>query len=162
MRAKLLTAAIAAALALPAWPHGDAKHGPKAAKAISTEEHAFGREGDPKQASRTVRVDMADTMRFTPSELTIKRGATVKFIVRNRGKLMHEMVLGTMQDLKQHAEMMQKHPGMEHDDPYMTHVAPGKSETLVWHFTQAGEFHYGCLVAGHFEAGMMGRIIVKE
>ena len=73
---------------------------------------------------------------------------------------MHEMVLGTMQDLKEHAEMMKKHPGMQHDEPYMVHVAPGKTRTLVWQFTNAGEFHYGCLIPGHFEAGMVGRIRV--
>jgi uncharacterized cupredoxin-like copper-binding protein len=73
---------------------------------------------------------------------------------------MHEMVLGTMQDLKEHAEMMKKHPGMEHDEPHMAHVAPGKTETIVWQFTRPGQFHYGCLVAGHFDAGMVGRLTV--
>jgi len=39
-------------------------------------------------------------------------------------------------------------------------VAPGKTGTLVWQFTNAGEFNYGCLVPGHFEAGMVGKISV--
>jgi uncharacterized cupredoxin-like copper-binding protein len=73
---------------------------------------------------------------------------------------MHEMVLGTMEDLKEHAELMRKNPGMEHGDPYMAHVAPGKTETMVWQFTKPGEFHYGCLVPGHFEAGMVGNVHV--
>ena len=141
--------------------HGEAKHGKPEARAISKDEHAFGREGDPKRAKRTIHVGMADTMRFTPAELTIKRGDTVKFIVRNNGKVMHEMVIGTMQELKEHAEAMQKHPTMEHDEPYMAHVAPGKTETIVWQFTKAGQFHFGCLVPGHFEAGMVGKITVK-
>jgi uncharacterized cupredoxin-like copper-binding protein len=156
------TLVLAAALfAGTAWAHGDAKLGTKAVRAISTEEKAFGREGDPKKATRTVRVGMADTMRFTPSELTIRRGETVKFIVRNNGKVMHEMVIGTMKELKEHAEMMKKHPTMEHDEPYMAHVAPGKTETIVWQFTTAGEFHFGCLVPGHFETGMIGKIVVN-
>jgi uncharacterized cupredoxin-like copper-binding protein len=71
------------------------------------------------------------------------------------------MVLGTMDQLKQHAEVMKKHPEMEHEEPYMAHVAPGKTETIVWQFTRAGEFHYGCLVPGHFEAGMVGSIRVN-
>ncbi|MDW8468952.1 MAG: plastocyanin/azurin family copper-binding protein [Burkholderiales bacterium] len=74
---------------------------------------------------------------------------------------MHEMVLGTLEELKAHAELMRKHPAMEHDEPWMAHVAPGKSATLHWQFTRAGEFHYGCLIPGHFEAGMVGRITVK-
>ena len=144
-----------------ALAHGDAKLDNKAAKPISTEEKVFGREGDPKKASRTVKVDMSDKLRFTPASLTVKRGETVKFVVKNNGKLMHEMVLGTMQELKQHAAMMQKHPTMEHDEPYMAHVAPAKAESMVWQFTKAGEFYFGCLVPGHFEAGMIGKILVK-
>ena len=151
-----------AAFNLPAAAHGDAKHEKKATRAISTEETPFGREGDPKKASRTVRVDMSDKMRFTPAELTVKQGETVRFQVKNSGQVMHEMVLGTMDELKKHAEMMKKHPGMEHDEPYMAHVAPGKTETMTWQFTKAGEFYYGCLVPGHFEAGMIGKVTVTS
>jgi uncharacterized cupredoxin-like copper-binding protein len=121
---------------------------------------AFGRKGDPKKVSRTIDVDMSDTMRFAPSELTIKQGETIRFRVKNSGKVMHEMVLGTMQDLKAHADMMKKQPGMAHDESSMVHVPPGKSLMLVWQFTKAGEFHYGCLVPGHFEAGMLGTLTV--
>lgn len=128
---------------------------------ISTEEHAFGREGDPQQATRTVQVAMGDNMRFSPAQLVVKRGDTVRFVVKNAGKVMHEMVLGTMQELKAHADMMKKHPGMEHDEPYMAHVKPGATQQMVWHFTKPGEFYYGCLIPGHFEAGMVGKIIVK-
>jgi uncharacterized cupredoxin-like copper-binding protein len=104
-----------------------------------------------KKASRTITVDMSD----------IKRGETVKFVVKNHGKQMHEMVIGSMKELKEHAEMMKKHPTMEHDEPYMAHVAPGKTETMAWQFTKAGEFYFGCLVPGHFEGGMIGKLTVK-
>lgn len=136
--------------------HADAKK----LAAISTEEKAFGRQGDPKKVDRTIKVDMNDMMRFNPSDITVKQGETVKFVVTNSGKVMHEMVLGTMAELKEHGEMMRKHPGMEHDEPYMSHVAPGKTEEMVWQFTKPGEFNYACLVAGHFEAGMTGKVNV--
>ena len=129
--------------------------------AISTEEKAFGRQGDPKKVSRTVNIDMADTMRFTPAELSIKRGETIRFVVKNKGQVLHEMVIGTKKELDEHAALMRKHPNMEHDEPYMAHVNAGKAETMVWQFTKPGEFYYGCLVPGHFEAGMVGKIIVK-
>ena len=74
---------------------------------------------------------------------------------------MHEMVLGTMDELKKHAELMKKHPGMEHDEPHMAHVASGKTGEMGWRFTQAGTFYYGCLIPGHFEAGMIGKVIVE-
>jgi uncharacterized cupredoxin-like copper-binding protein len=141
--------------------HTDAPQKAKSAKkSISMEEKAFGREGDPKKVSRTVNVEMSDAMRFSPGALTIKQGETVRFVVKNSGKVMHEMVLGTIDELKEHAELMKKHPGMEHDEPYMAHVAPGKTGRVIWQFTKPGEYYYGCLIPGHFEAGMVGKINV--
>ena len=145
----------------PAAAHEKAPHGKRAEKAsVSIEEKTFGREGDPRKVTRTINVDMSDAMRFAPAELKIKRGETVRFVVKNSGKTMHEMVLGTMKELKEHAELMKKHPTMEHDEPYMTHVAPGKTERMVWQFTRPGNFYYGCLIPGHFEAGMIGKVTV--
>lgn len=157
----ILMIALGFALAGSAIAHTEAPHAGTRTRALSAEEHAFGREGDPKKAVRTIKVDMSDRMRFSPSSLTLKRGETVRFEVKNSGKIMHEMVLGTMQELKKHAELMRKHPGMEHDEPYMVHVAPGKTESIAWQFTKAGEFYYGCLIPGHFEAGMVGKVHVR-
>ena len=150
-----LAAALAASTALA---HGDSRSQRKA-ELKSTE---FGQTGEPRKATRTVKVDMSDAMRFTPAEISVKRGETVRFVVTNSGKQMHEMVLGTMKELKEHAEMMKKHPGMEHDEPYMAHVQPGKKAEIVWQFTKPGEFHYGCLIPGHFEAGMIGKVVVTK
>jgi uncharacterized cupredoxin-like copper-binding protein len=74
---------------------------------------------------------------------------------------MHEMVIGTLKDLKAHAELMKKFPGMEHDEPYMAHVAPGRRQSIVWQFTKLGDFHYACLIPGHLEAGMIAKIKVE-
>lgn len=144
-----------------AWAHGDAKHAPAARKAVSTEEKTFGREGDPQKAARTINVDMSDQMRFTPAAVSVKQGETIKFVIRNSGKIMHEFVLGTMDELKEHSALMRKFPGMEHAEPYMAHVASGKTETITWQFTKAGTFNFGCLIPGHFEAGMVGNVAVK-
>jgi uncharacterized cupredoxin-like copper-binding protein len=154
-----LSLALAAA-PLVATAHGDSYKQTKKPAVQPMVETDFGRTGDPRKASRTIRVDMADTMRFAPAALEVKQGDTVKFVVKNSGKQMHEMVLGSMKELKEHAELMRKQPGMEHDEPYMAHVEPGKIAEIVWQFTKAGEFHYGCLIPGHFEAGMVGRIKV--
>lgn len=155
-----MTATLTAA---PAWAHGD-PHAQKSARpgTISSEEKSFGKAGDPKKIARTINVDMSDKMRFTPATLAIKQGETVKFIVKNSGKTMHEFVLGTLPELKEHAELMKKFPNMEHDEPYMAHVSPGKTETIVWQFSKSGEFHFGCLLPGHFEAGMIGKINVTK
>jgi uncharacterized cupredoxin-like copper-binding protein len=124
------------------------------------EEMPFGRAADPKKAKRAVRVEMTDQMRFHPARITVKRGEVVRFIPVNKGQVLHEMVLGTMDELKKHAELMKTHPGMEHDEPHMAHVAPGKSGVMGWQFTKTGEFFYGCLIPGHFEAGMIGKVTV--
>jgi uncharacterized cupredoxin-like copper-binding protein len=154
-----LAAVLALCLAAPALAHEKSHAAPKIDYATA-EEHAFGRAADPRKAARTVRVRMTDQMRFDPAEITVKRGEVVRFVPVNRGKVMHEMVLGTMEDLKKHAELMRKHPGMEHDEPHMAHVAPGKSGEMGWQFTKAGEFFFGCLIPGHFEAGMIGKVKV--
>ena len=106
-------------------------------------------------------VVMSDKMRYTPARLTVTQGETIRFRIKNSGQSMHEMVLGTMAELKEHAALMREHPHMEHEEPFMAHIAPGKTGTMVWQFTQPGEFHYGCMVPGHFEAGMVGRVRVK-
>jgi uncharacterized cupredoxin-like copper-binding protein len=123
---------------------------------------AFGRAADPRKAPRTIEIAMSDEMRFTPAEVKVKRGEVVRFAVRNDGKVMHEMVLGTKKDLAEHAEHMRAHPGMQHDEPHMLHVAPGKTGEMGWQFTRRGEFWFGCLVPGHFEAGMVGRVVVTD
>lgn len=155
-------AAILAALALSssALAHGTAEHAGKKA-AAPAEQKAFGVAGDPKRVTRTVTMDLTDAMRFVPAVLEVKRGDTVRFVVRNRGKVMHEMVIGTREELEEHAKLMKKFPDMEHDEPYMAHVAPGKTGEIVWQFNRAGEFEFGCLAPGHFEAGMVGKVTVK-
>jgi uncharacterized cupredoxin-like copper-binding protein len=150
-----------AAMTGTAWGHGgeSKKAGKKTAQAV--EEKAFGRPGDPKKVTHTINIDMNDEMEYLPNGLRLKAGDTVRFVVKNSGRIMHELVLGTMDELKAHAELMRKHPGMEHDEPYMAHVAPGKTQTIVWEFTKPGAFYYGCLVPGHFEAGMVGIVRVR-
>lgn len=163
--AELAAIALATSFAVTApraFAHGDGHQKTVANAAISTDEYEFGQEGDPKKVHRTITVDMNDTMRFSPSEIKVKQGETVKFVVKNKGTLHHEMVIGTMDELKEHGELMKQNPTMEHDEPYMAHVAPGGQEEMVWQFIKAGEFHFGCLAPGHFEAGMLGKIKVMK
>lgn len=152
-----------ATFAVLAQAHGDESHPAKPHRydASKVEERAFGREGDPRKVSRTIKVDMSDAFRFTPSDVVLKRGETVRFVVSNSGKQLHEMVLGTAQELQEHAELMKKFPNMEHADANMAHVKPGARGEIVWQFTKAGEYQFACLIPGHFEAGMIGKVVVK-
>ena len=101
--AHAIIAALALTISGSVWAHSEKAHAPKEKKPISTEEKAFGREGDPRKVTRTIKVDMSDKMRFSPEVLEIKRGDIVRFEAKNSGKIMHEMVLGTMKELKEHA-----------------------------------------------------------
>jgi uncharacterized cupredoxin-like copper-binding protein len=140
--------------------HGENAHEQRPSPALATVDKPFGRTGDPSRANRTVDVEMSDAMRFTPASITVRQNDIVRFRVKNAGKAMHELVLGRDEDLQAHAEMMRKYPGMEHDEPYMAHVKPGKVQELVWQFSQPGDFAYACLIPGHYEAGMRGRVRV--
>ena len=146
-------------LPIAAFAHSPNQHSAKPQE-VSKEQQAWGVAGDPAKSTRTIAVDMADTMRFSPNQVRVKKGETIKFIISNSGKTLHEMVLGTEDALQKHAELMRKFPGMEHDEPYMAHVKPGGKEEITWTFNQPGTFHYGCLIPGHWEAGMKGRITV--
>ncbi len=120
-----------------------------------------GQPGDPKKVSRTIEINMNDNMRFTPDKATIKAGDTVRFVVKNQGKLNHELVIGSMAELKEHAEMMRNMPAMKHAEPNMLSLAPGQQGRLVWEFDQPGTIDFACLVPGHMEAGMKGKIQVQ-
>ncbi|MEW5967449.1 MAG: cupredoxin family protein [Pseudomonadota bacterium] len=143
-----------------ALAHGGAKHEMSANSAVK-EQMLWGIAGDRGKADRTVEIRMTDTMRFSPSEIQVKRGETVRFVLRNDGRMLHEMVVGTQVALAEHAAAMRKFPGMEHDEPYMAHVAPGKTGEIVWQFNRSGDFEFACLIPGHHEAGMVGKIAVK-
>ena len=142
--------------------HDQSAQDTKARKKARAVERPYGREGDPRKVTRVIHIDMSDTMRFFPSELRVKRGDTVRFVVRNSGELPHEMVIGTMDELKKQAALVKKSPDIEHvhAQPNAARAGRGESAKLVWQFTRAGEFHYACLVPGHFEAGMIGTIVV--
>jgi uncharacterized cupredoxin-like copper-binding protein len=103
---------------------------------------------------------MGDDMRFRPDRIEVREGETVRLVMHNDGKLMHEFVIGTPPDLAEHAALMVKFPDMEHDEPYMAHVPPGKTGEIVWTFNRAGEFEFACLIAGHYQGGMVGTIMV--
>lgn len=145
-----------------AHAHGDEKHSGKQHEEKAPHAAALGKPADLAAATRTVEVRMSDAMRFSPANIRVKRGETIRFVVKNDGKLKHELVLGTMAELKEHAEMMRKFPEMEHEDPNSVSVEPGKTGEFAWRFTKDGKFDFACLIPGHFEAGMRGKLMVNR
>jgi uncharacterized cupredoxin-like copper-binding protein len=160
---RALLASAGLVLALRATAHTDQPHKPgHQAGPVRKEQKPWGIAGDAKAARRTIEVRMLDTMRFVPDRIEVRLGETVRFVHRNVGKVMHEFVIGTPQELDEHAALMLKFPNMEHDEPYMAHVPPGETAQIVWHFNRPGEFKFACLIAGHYSAGMVGTLIVRK
>jgi len=156
----LLASVILAGTGSLALAHGDAGHEKTEMPMMKMEQKAWGIGGTAKAVTRTISVSMTDTMRFSPEKIDVKQGDTLKFVLKNDGKQLHEFVIGTKKDLDEHAALMVRFPNMEHEEPYMAHVAPGKTGTILWTFNQAGSFDFACLIAGHYQAGMVGKITV--
>ncbi|MFB9264059.1 cupredoxin domain-containing protein [Bradyrhizobium erythrophlei] len=146
-------AAALAALSITAAPSlGHEKHG--------QESFSAGEPGDPKKPSRTVEV-LLNEMDFTPARIEVARGEQIRFVLRNAGAADHEFLLATNEENLKHLEVMKKHPHMEHDDPNGVRLTPKKSAEILWKFTKAGTFEYSCLIPGHRDYGMIGRVTVK-
>jgi uncharacterized cupredoxin-like copper-binding protein len=151
--AAAFAAILLAPLAALAGPH----HGAGAHGAMIS--HA-GSAGQAADVARTLDIGMLDTMRFAPGQLQFARGQTVRLVVRNQGEALHEIVIGTREDIVRHRQAMREDPDMAHGAPHMAHVAPGATHDLVWKFDRAGQFEFACLLPGHYEAGMRGTITV--
>jgi uncharacterized cupredoxin-like copper-binding protein len=160
---KMLGAALGTGLltlARAASAHTDKPHAKKAGP-VTKEQKDWGIAGDAKDVKRTIDCKMLDTMRFSPDRIEARLGETLRFTASNNGRVLHEFVIGTKQENAEHYELMKKFPTMEHDAPWMAHVAAGGKSEIVWMFNRPGEFEFACLIAGHYEAGMVGKIVVS-
>ena len=155
---RILIAMLISGVTTLALAHGD-DHAKKPA-VVKKEQKDWGIAGDAKAVKQTINLSMSDTMRFTPDKIEVKQGDTIKIVLKNTGTQMHELVIGTKKELDEHAALMVKFPKMEHEEPYMAHVAPGKTGEIVWTFNKPGDFDFACLIVGHYQAGMVGKIKV--
>lgn len=147
------------AVSAGARAHGDEEHAKKKGP-VKMEQKAWGIAAEAKAAKRSIEIKMSDAMRFTPDLIEVKQGETVKFVIKNDGQMLHEFVLGTKKELDEHAALMARFPNMEHDEPYMAHVPAGKTGEITWTFNRAGDFDFACLIAGHYQSGMVGKVKV--
>jgi uncharacterized cupredoxin-like copper-binding protein len=137
--------------------HGNHAHGPQVT-------FSAGEPGNPKQRSRDVEITMRESdgkMVFVPNRLEVRRNEQVRFVLKNDGVLDHEFMLATVEENAKHAELMQKHPEMSHDDHNGRRLKANGNGEILWRFTKRGEFEFACLLPGHYPAGMFGKIVVK-
>ena len=126
------------------------------------DESPIGKPGLSTKIQRTITIEMSDNMRYSPENVMVNKGETIRFVVKNVGQVRHELSLGTPEELAEHLEQMKKFPEMEHDEPSKITLDPGKSGEIVWQFTRPGEVDFACLMPGHYEAGMKGNVTVTS
>lgn len=138
--------------------HGD--HGAHGGQAAAP----FGQPAKAELATRTVEIVLGD-MYYRPASLEVKAGETVRFVLKNEGKLPHEFSLG---DAASHAEhqkqmlaMQQMGHSMTHEDASTASVEAGGQAELTWTFAQAGALQFACNIPGHYQAGMVGQVQVR-
>ncbi|CAI8743520.1 Azurin [Pseudomonas sp. IT-P253] len=154
-------------------------------RASPTMTYDFGQPAPAAKATRSVEVVMGD-MSFTPKAIDIKAGETVRFVLVNKGQLLHEFNLGDSAMHAKHQQEMLKmqqsgmltptgmknmdhdsmagmdHGMMKHDDPNSVLVEPGKTAELTWTFTKATNLEFACNIPGHYQAGMVGKLTVSQ
>jgi uncharacterized cupredoxin-like copper-binding protein len=135
--------------------------------AVAHENHgnfSAGEPGDPKKPARIIKVVMREDgkkLAFEPARVTVRKGEQIRFVLENAGIDDHEFILATVKENRKHAELMKKFPDMEHDDPNAKRLAPAAHGEILWKFTKVGTFEFACLIPGHREAGMLGKVVVK-
>lgn len=126
----------------------------------SSREVDIGRPGDSDKVSRTIKLTQMDNM-FLPAEVKVSEGETVRFIIRNGGNNKHEMLIGSMAELKKAANTRRMFPEKDHAEVHLVQLEPDEQKELVWQFTSAGIIHFACPLSGHFKK-MRGTITVEK
>ncbi len=138
----------------------------------------FGQAVPASQAKRTVTITMKDSL-YEPKSVTVKAGEVVRFVIVNKGELLHEFALGRPEDHVEHQKMMatmmdhgmitataidREKMKMDHGAGMHSHgpesgsvlVEPGKRAELTWKFAQTATLQFACTIPGHYELGMVG------
>lgn len=114
-----------------------------------------------EQAGNTVEVVMDDSLKFSPAQVSVKAGDTVRFVFHNRGKTIHDAFLGDERAQADHEKTMGKMGGMRHGDTDEgITIPPGESVEFVHTFTTPGTILIGCHQPGHYGAGMKMAITI--
>ena len=143
----------------------------------------IGMKGKESEVSKTVKIDMYDNY-YKPKTINVKKGETVKFIVKNKGSLVHEFNISTIISHKKHGsemldmmkmgillpnkinrekmkQMAKINHKMAHSHANSVLLEPKQKAELIWKFTSSAELYGACNVPGHLEAGMISKININ-
>ena len=141
----------------------------------------IGKKGDINDVTKVITVKMYDNY-YDPNQITVKKGETVKFIVKNMGELVHELNIATKEMHIQHQpemakmveheilladridknkmkEMAKMNHAMEHKHANSVLLEPNDTGEIIWKFSTSAKLEIACNVPGHYEAGMIAKII---
>ncbi len=114
-----------------------------------------------KTAREVVITIHAGTYKFVPNIVKIKKNEVINFVVKNETSLKHEFVIGDKAAIDYAKEEIADGEAEENPEAFEVEVEGGKTANLYWHFLEAGQFMIICLIPGHEEHGMKGKIVVK-
>ena len=140
----------------------------------------IGEKGNLSEVNRTIEIKMYDNY-YEPKEINIKKGETIKFIVYNNGKLVHEfniatkemhlkhqpemmkmvekeILLGDRIDIKKMKELAKTDHSMGHSHSNSVLLEPDQSAELIWKFNTDADLEAACNVPGHYDSGMIAKI----
>ena len=143
----------------------------------------IGEKGDPNNIDRVINIKMYDNY-YEPNLITIKKGETIKFIITNLGEMVHEYNIGTKEmhikhqpemqklidheiitfdkiDKKKMKEMSKIDHSLAHSHSNSIMLEPKTQGEIIWKFSKDIELEMACNIPGHYESGMVGKIITK-
>ncbi len=143
----------------------------------------IGEPGHLNEVDRTIEIKMFDNY-YEPNQIDIKKGETVKFVVKNMGELVHEfniatkemhikhqpemlkmvgmeILLGDRIDMKKMKEVAKTDKSMAHSHSNSVLLEPNKSEDLIWKFSKNAKLEVACNVPGHYQAGMIAKVNIN-
>jgi uncharacterized cupredoxin-like copper-binding protein len=117
---------------------------------------------------RTIDVAMSE-FTYSPATISLKAGETVALRFKNSGVVEHEFMAGRkamtgMGYSEDWLAMAKTDHGGGHDshDGTGVRVQPKESASLTLTVpAEKGEFEFGCFMAGHYEGGMKGKLVVQ-
>ena len=141
---------------------------------------AIGEKGSEESVDRVIKVSMYDNY-YKPNKFKIKKNETIKFVVENKGELVHEFNIATKEmhfkhqpemmmmveheilladkiDKKKMMEMSKKNPAMAHSHSNSVLLSPGEKAELIWKFSNSLDIEAACNVPGHYDVGMIAKI----
>ena len=140
----------------------------------------IGVKGKEENVDRVIKVLMYDNY-YQPNNFKIKKNETIKFVVENKGELVHEFNIATKAmhfkhqpemmmmvehgilladkiDKKKMMEISKKSPSMAHKHSNSILLSPGESGELIWKFSNSVDIEAACNVPGHYDVGMIAKI----